>query len=98
MFDSGVIDEIRRLEGIPLSPTAEKAIGLREIRSFLSGEIGREEAIFAIRQATRRFAKRQETWFRRERALQTVCLARNETPGSAVGRILSRFPDLAAGA
>ena len=40
-----------------------RAIGVREIAAFLSGEISREDALAAGRRATRRYAKRQYTWF-----------------------------------
>jgi tRNA dimethylallyltransferase len=40
-----------------------RAIGVREIAAFLRGEASREEALAAGRQATRRYAKRQYTWF-----------------------------------
>lgn len=64
MFDAGVIDEIAALG--PVSATCEKAIGLREIRSLIAGEITLASCIELITAATRQYAKRQETWFRRE--------------------------------
>lgn len=64
MFRRGVVEEIRRLAEI--GPTASMAIGLREIQSHLRGEISDEECIAAITLATRRYAKRQLTWFRNQ--------------------------------
>ncbi len=72
MFAAGLVDEIRALG--ELSETAERAIGIREVRALLAGEQSESEAIAAIQQSTRRYAKRQGTWFRREKALQSVCL------------------------
>ena len=43
-----------------------RAIGVREIAAFLGGEIDRDEAIAAGQQATRKYAKRQYTWFARQ--------------------------------
>ena len=43
-----------------------RAIGVREIAAYLTGELTREQAIAAGRQATRRYAKRQYTWFTRQ--------------------------------
>jgi len=43
-----------------------RAIGVREIASFLDGTLSREEALAAGRQATRNYAKRQYTWFRHQ--------------------------------
>jgi tRNA dimethylallyltransferase len=65
MLEHGVLDEVRALTS-PLSATAEKTIGLRELRAVLTGENSLTDAIASIQQMTRRYAKRQETWFRRE--------------------------------
>ena len=94
MFEDGVVEEIRGLEDTALSETAERAIGLLDIRALIAGRIDEAEAIATIQQATRRYVKRQQTWFRRENVFQTVCLAPDERPDSAVDRILSLFPDL----
>jgi tRNA dimethylallyltransferase len=64
MFDEGVVKEVASVRDI--GTTAAQAIGYREIQSLLSGAISEEQCISAICQATRRYAKRQETWFRRE--------------------------------
>jgi tRNA dimethylallyltransferase len=64
MFAEGVVEEVRTLRD--LGPTAEKALGLREIRALLAGEIPETECIAKIQQATRRYAKRQLTWFQRQ--------------------------------
>ena len=68
MLDGGAIDEVAALARV--STTCEKAIGFREIRSFLTGETGRARCEEVINAATRPYAKRQETWFRRERWLE----------------------------
>jgi tRNA dimethylallyltransferase len=64
MLDGGAIEEVGALGDI--TPGLEKAIGLREIRRHLAGEISRSECADLIDAATRQYAKRQETWFRRE--------------------------------
>ena len=64
MLDGGAIDEVAALSGFP--PTCGKAIGFREIRAFLDGGIDRATCADLINAATRQYAKRQETWFRRE--------------------------------
>jgi tRNA dimethylallyltransferase len=65
MFEGGAIAEVERLLARQLNPSLPvmNAIGVREIAGFLSGDLSREEAIAAGRQATRRYAKRQYTWF-----------------------------------
>ena len=73
MMENGVLDEVRALTARNLSPAlpAMKAVGVRELAAYLAGEVGRDEAIDALKQATRNYAKRQLTWFR------------NQTPGWA---------------
>ena len=66
MLDSGATEEVVRLRGLDLAPDlpAMKAIGVREIEAYVSGELTREEAIGRAVIATRQYAKRQRTWFR----------------------------------
>ena len=73
MFAAGVIGEVR--DAGEVGPTAGQALGLREIRAHLAGELTRSECVAAIQQATRRYAKRQLTWFRRETAFRNVNLS-----------------------
>jgi tRNA dimethylallyltransferase len=73
MFAAGVIEEVRALGEV--GPTASQTLGLREIRAHLAGRMSREECVVAIQQATRRYAKRQLTWFRRETAFRAVDLS-----------------------
>jgi len=96
MIEQGVIDEVRGLDHQEISGTAAKAIGLGEIRSLLAGEISEADCVAVIQQATRRYAKRQSTWFRREKAFQTVCVGVDETSESVADRILVMFPKLNA--
>jgi tRNA dimethylallyltransferase len=64
MFGAGVVEEVRACGEV--GATAAQAIGFREIKALLRGEISKADCIAAIQQATRRYAKRQLTWFRRE--------------------------------
>jgi tRNA dimethylallyltransferase len=64
MFESGVIEEVRAVGAT--SATASQMIGLRKIRELLEGKISLSQCIAEIQQATRRYAKRQLTWFRRQ--------------------------------
>jgi len=92
MFKAGLITEVAALG--ELSPTAGKAIGVREAREHLAGHLTLDQTIEAIQQATRRYAKRQSTWFRRERCFQTICLDSLPTTEYALTRILELFPCL----
>jgi tRNA dimethylallyltransferase len=64
MFEHDVIEEVRATGGT--GATASQMIGLREIRELLDGKISLLQCIAEIQQATRRYAKRQLTWFRRQ--------------------------------
>jgi len=73
MFQNGVIEEVRAAG--PMSSTASQMIGLREIRQVLDGKISISQCIAAIQQATRRYAKRQLTWFRRQTNFEPLNLS-----------------------
>jgi tRNA dimethylallyltransferase len=64
MAAQGILDEARALARLDPSLPAAKALGVRELVRHLAGEIGLEEALEAVRIATRQYAKRQQTWFR----------------------------------
>jgi len=68
MLAAGWLDEVRGLVGSDLPADAKPFdfIGYRELRAVLNDEMKLEEAKAAIQQATRRYAKRQLTWFRRD--------------------------------
>lgn len=67
MLDGGALEEVAALRDV--SDNLEKAIGFREVRALLAGEIDRPTCEELINAATRQYAKRQETWFRREKWL-----------------------------
>jgi tRNA dimethylallyltransferase len=81
MFAAGVVEEVRALAN--LGPTAEKTIGLREIRALIAGKISQPECIAQIQQATRRYAKRQLTWFQRQTNFPPLNLSAHD-PAEAV--------------
>ena len=66
MIECGLVDEVRGLtsSGRHLGRTAQQAVGYREALAYLDDEYDREEMIAHIKARTRRFAKRQGTWFR----------------------------------
>jgi tRNA dimethylallyltransferase len=70
MLESGALDEVRALGDCPEHIAG--IIGVGPIREFLAGRIDRETCRHRILTATRQYAKRQETWFRRERWLQRL--------------------------
>ncbi|WP_460713610.1 tRNA (adenosine(37)-N6)-dimethylallyltransferase MiaA [Nocardioides dilutus] len=68
MFDTGLVEEVRRLldAGLAEGRTAPRAIGYREVAAYLRGEATEDEAREATKAATRRFARRQDSWFRKD--------------------------------
>jgi tRNA dimethylallyltransferase len=66
MFLRGVEAEVAALPEEKTGPTASMTLGLQDVRLLLRGERSRAEAIAAIATMTRRFAKRQMTWFRNQ--------------------------------
>ena len=72
MIDAGWLDEARGLieRGVPADAKPFTFIGYADLRRHLAGEISLEQAIAGIQQATRNFAKRQMTWFRRESGVE----------------------------
>lgn len=90
MLEAGLVAEVAALSD--LSPTAEKAIGIREVREHLAGCATLAETTAAIQQATRHYAKRQITWFRRERCFQTICLDSQSTAQYLLDTLARLFP------
>src|SRR5437773_2685655 len=73
MFANGVIEEVRAAGAV--TSTVSQMIGLREIRELLAGKISISQCVAAIQQATRRYAKRQLTWFRRQTSFEPLNLS-----------------------
>jgi tRNA dimethylallyltransferase len=68
MWESGLVDEVRALEeaGIRAGRTASRALGYAQVLRFLAGDCTEEQARLDTVRATRRFARRQDSWFRRD--------------------------------
>ncbi|MCE9517976.1 MAG: tRNA (adenosine(37)-N6)-dimethylallyltransferase MiaA [Verrucomicrobia bacterium] len=92
MIDAGLVEEVRNLP--TLSPTAEKAIGVREIQTHLRGEQTLQETITAIQIATRQYARRQEKWFKRETGLTSVTISSSDSIPAVLKAISAALPDL----
>ncbi|MGP3910360.1 tRNA (adenosine(37)-N6)-dimethylallyltransferase MiaA [Nonomuraea sp. NBC_00507] len=68
MWQAGLVEEVRTLlgQGLAEGRTASRALGYAQVIRFLEGEWSEEQAIAETIRATRRFARRQESWFRRD--------------------------------
>lgn len=73
LFEKGVIEEVRAIGKV--GTTAAKTIGLREIREHFEGQTSISQCIAAIQQGTRRYAKRQLTWFRHQTSFEPLNLS-----------------------
>ena len=74
MFAAGVIEEVEQADIYSFSRTCAKMLGVGEILSILDGQMTIEQAIGSIQQATRRYAKRQCTWFRKKAEYRRVAM------------------------
>lgn len=72
MFASGIVEEVQKVFKMNLSKTASAAIGYKEVVPYILGKCSKQEAIDALKQATRRYAKRQLTWFRRDENIKWI--------------------------
>jgi len=88
MLNQGLLDEIRSLlaEGVPEKCTAMQAIGYKEFVDALQGRSSMETATALVQQASRKYAKRQLTWFRRNPAIHWL----RREPGDGTAQILAK--------
>ena len=88
MFREGLLKEVEGLRRLLLSQTAAKIIGIKEVGEHLEGRTGLAVAKELMKQNTRRYAKRQLTWFRRDSRIEWIELEEKITPPEAVKMIL----------
>lgn len=69
MIDMGLVDEVEKINKNGISSTAIQGLGYKEIIEYIKNEITLEDAIEKIKQETRRYAKRQMTWFKRDKSI-----------------------------
>lgn len=74
MIQKGLIDEVKALleRGLDAALPAMQGLGYKEIAGYLRGEYGKDEAIQLLKKNTRRFAKRQYTWFRADKRITWI--------------------------
>jgi len=91
MLERGLIDEVRGLlaGGRGLGRTASQAVGYREVQLYIDGECDRETMIANIKTRTRRFAKRQGTWFRSLSECRFVDIAGNRDPDDLAAEMVA---------
>lgn len=91
MIDAGLLGEVATLveRGYRDALTAMQAIGYKELLPVLDGQVTLDEAVYAVKQASRRYAKRQLTWFRADSRVQWI-----DVTGMSPALVLSAALDL----
>ncbi|POX39151.1 tRNA (adenosine(37)-N6)-dimethylallyltransferase MiaA [Streptomyces sp. Ru73] len=89
MWEAGLVEEVRALEaqGLREGRTASRALGYQQVLAYLAGECTEDEARAETVRATKRFARRQDSWFRRDPRvhwLSGAAVARRELPERAL--------------
>ena len=93
MWSRGLVDEVRGLhEAGRLGKTAGQAIGYREVVDFLQGDCSEEEAREAVAQHTRRYARKQMSWFRRDDAIHWVDPSQSDVVALVTDAVLALWP------
>ena len=80
MFNSGLINEVKRLLKYKLSRTAKCAIGIRELEGYFAGWYSLAEARRLMQRNSRHYAKRQLTWFKKDKRIQWFNINKTESP------------------
>jgi len=90
MWYRGFVDEVRSLipQGIESGVTASRAIGYQQILEYLAGELSEEDAIESTQSLTRRYARRQVSWFRRDQRTQWLTSGDSTAPDLVGNAIL----------
>ena len=89
MWEHGFVDEVRALEegGLSATRTASKALGYQQVLRLLSGELSETDAIEQTISATRRFARKQRAWFRRDPRIKWYDAAEDDLPQRVLSTI-----------
>ncbi|MCP4266513.1 MAG: tRNA (adenosine(37)-N6)-dimethylallyltransferase MiaA [Candidatus Brocadiaceae bacterium] len=91
MFDKGLVGEVKSLLDGPkgLSKQAKQALGYKEVIQYLEGELTLSDAKELVKLSTRRFAKRQMTWFRSFRDIHWLEAKEHDGPGVITDKVFS---------
>lgn len=89
MAERGLLDEVKALDALPhpVSPELSQAIGLPEVREHLAGRLSLEDCLALIARHTRRFSKKQATFFKQFRDATWIDVGADESPEEVAGRI-----------
>jgi tRNA dimethylallyltransferase len=91
MFGEGLVAEINKIKDLPLSLTAQHLIGVKEVLSYLKGETSIDMAKDQLKQNTRHLAKKQMTWFRKEKRIDWIDVTSDNRPAQVAEKIMERL-------
>jgi len=91
MFSQGLENEVKRLLGHKLSRTASFAIGIRELKGYFEGGYDLGRARDLIQRNTRHYAKRQLTWFRKDKRIEWLAITGKETAATIASRLWKKL-------
>ena len=90
MLESGLLDEAKMFYSSDYSSTAKQAIGYKELLPYLKGFVTLDDAVEKLKQETRRYAKRQLTWFRKNNDINWIFFDENNNIVSECLKIIKR--------
>ncbi len=85
MFEKGLVEEVKTIWESNLSLTAKTLIGVPEIQGYLKGEYDLDQAKYLMKLHTRHFAKRQMTWFKRDKRIEWM------NAGDSIGNVVEKI-------
>ena len=90
MMEEGLVQEVRKLKdrGYDRSLVSMQGLGYKEILAFFDGELSLEEAVYILKRDTRHFAKRQLTWFKRERDVLWLDQSKYDSRGAILADMI----------
>ena len=91
MFNRGLINEVKRLDKLKLSQTARCAIGIRELKGYFAELYPLAEARRLMQRNSRHYAKRQLTWFRKDKRIQWVNVNKMESPAQVAHKLWKKL-------
>jgi tRNA dimethylallyltransferase len=87
MFKQGLVKEVKKLLKLKLSRTSRYAIGIGEVKGYLDGFYGLKEAKELIKKNTRHYARRQMTWFRKDKRINWIKNHELETVSNSIRKL-----------
>ncbi len=87
MFKQGLLGEVEKLLKLKLSKTAQYAIGINELKGYFKGEYDLDTAKALMKRNTKAYAKRQLTWFRKDKRIKWLQIKENQKPRNIGDRI-----------